>query len=302
MQKSRHRGDVILTRFANPHPRKPRLPAPMGRFSDPQDPLFQALNSSIRFDYRLAPYDLEQSRAHARMLARSGIISDEDLEALERGLDAVREEIDADTFVVSPDDEDIHMAIERRLTEIVGPVGGKLHTARSRNDQVATDVAMLVRAHSLEAQGAAAAADGDARVAGRAPPRLAPARLHPPAARPARLPLAPPARLFLEVPPRPPALQLLHDRDGRPAARRRGARRRQLRHEPDVRGPGARLPAASRRTRSTRSRTATSCSTTCPPRPPAPPISRSSAARSCSGRPRSSASARWPTRSRRARA
>src|SRR6266540_5664924 len=124
----------------------------MGRFTDPQDPLFQALNSSIHFDYRLAPYDLEQSRAHARMLARSGIISDEDLEAIERGLDAVRAEIDADTFVVAEDDEDIHMAIERRLTELAGPVGGKLHTARSRNDQVATDVAMLVRAHSLEAK------------------------------------------------------------------------------------------------------------------------------------------------------
>jgi argininosuccinate lyase len=124
----------------------------MARFTDPQDPLFQALNSSIRFDYRLAPYDLEQSRAHARMLARSNIISDDDLDAIERGLDAVREEIDADTFVVADGDEDIHMAIERRLTEIAGPVGGKLHTARSRNDQVATDVAMLVRAHSLGAQ------------------------------------------------------------------------------------------------------------------------------------------------------
>src|SRR5215212_7091448 len=124
----------------------------MGRFSDPQDPLFQALNSSIRFDYRLAPYDLEQSRAHARMLARSGIITGDDLGELEKGLEAVRSEIDGDTFEVQPDDEDIHMAIERRLTEIAGPVGGKLHTARSRNDQVATDVAMLVRAHALEAK------------------------------------------------------------------------------------------------------------------------------------------------------
>jgi argininosuccinate lyase len=124
----------------------------MGRFRDPQDPLFQALNTSIAFDYRLAPYDLEQSRAHARMLARSGIIGDDDLAEIERGLEAVREESDTDTFAVQEQDEDIHMAIERRLTEIVGPVGGKLHTARSRNDQVATDVAMLVRAHSLEAQ------------------------------------------------------------------------------------------------------------------------------------------------------
>jgi argininosuccinate lyase len=124
----------------------------MGRFRDPQDPLFRALNSSIAFDYRLAPYDLEQSLAHARMLARSGIITDDDLAALERGLGAVRREIEEDRFRVEPDDEDVHMAIERRLTEIAGPVGGKLHTARSRNDQVATDVAMLVRAHTLGAK------------------------------------------------------------------------------------------------------------------------------------------------------
>jgi argininosuccinate lyase len=124
----------------------------MGRFRDPQDPLFQALNSSIAFDYRLAPYDLEQSLAHARMLTRSGIIGDEDLEQIERGLGAVRAEIESDSFVVLEDDEDIHMAIERRLTEIIGPAGGKLHTARSRNDQVATDVAMVVRAHSLDAR------------------------------------------------------------------------------------------------------------------------------------------------------
>jgi len=125
----------------------------MGRFRDPQDPLFQALNSSISFDYRLAPYDIEQSLAHARMLAHSGIIGQDDLAALEKGLAAVRAEIDEDRFEVRPDDEDVHMAIERRLTEIAGPVGGNLHTARSRNDQVATDVAMLVRAHSLEARG-----------------------------------------------------------------------------------------------------------------------------------------------------
>jgi argininosuccinate lyase len=116
----------------------------MGRFSSPQDPLFQALNSSVAFDYRLAPYDLEQSIAHARMLARREIISADDLAEIERGLGTIRQEIDDDTFEVQPEDEDIHMAIERRLTEIVGPVGGKLHTARSRNDQVATDLAMFV--------------------------------------------------------------------------------------------------------------------------------------------------------------
>jgi argininosuccinate lyase len=124
----------------------------MSRFSEDQDPLFQAINSSVSFDYRLAPYDLEQSFAHARMLARAGIIEQADLAEIERGLELVREEIDSDRFEVSPSDEDIHMAIERRLTELVGPVGGKLHTARSRNDQVATDMALFVRAHSLTAR------------------------------------------------------------------------------------------------------------------------------------------------------
>ena len=124
----------------------------MSRFSEGQDPLFQAINTSVGFDYRLAPYDLEGSFAHARMLARCGIIEQAELEEIERGLTLVRDEIDTDAFEVKPGDEDIHMAIERRLTELVGPVGGKLHTARSRNDQVATDVALFVRAHSLSAR------------------------------------------------------------------------------------------------------------------------------------------------------
>src|SRR5919199_2423930 len=124
----------------------------MGRFSSPQDPLFQRLNSSVAFDYRLAPYALEQSGAHARMRASRGIIDSDDLDAIERGLAAIRAEIDDDSFEVRPDDEDIHMAIERRLIELVGAPGGKLHTARSRNDQVATDVALFVRAHALTAK------------------------------------------------------------------------------------------------------------------------------------------------------
>jgi argininosuccinate lyase len=121
----------------------------MSRFADPQDSRFRAINTSIGFDYRLAPHDLDQSIAHARMLARVGILDDDELAELERGLAQVRAEIDEGRFDVKDDDEDIHMAIERRLTEIVGPVGGKLHTARSRNDQVATDVALFVheRAH-----------------------------------------------------------------------------------------------------------------------------------------------------------
>jgi argininosuccinate lyase len=118
----------------------------MSRFAEPQDPAFRALNDSIAFDRRLAPYDVAQSRAHASMLAARRIISAEERDQLHRGLDQVQRELTEGTFPFADDDEDIHMAIERRLTEIAGPVGGKLHTARSRNDQVATDVAMFVRA------------------------------------------------------------------------------------------------------------------------------------------------------------
>jgi argininosuccinate lyase len=121
----------------------------MSRFSIPQDPVFQQLNASIGFDWRLGPYDVEQSRAHAKMLAEAGIVSRQDRDALLNGLDRVEQELETGAFAFRPDDEDIHMAIERRLTEIVGAVGGKLHTARSRNDQVATDMAMFTRAHAL---------------------------------------------------------------------------------------------------------------------------------------------------------
>src|SRR4026209_2733726 len=121
----------------------------MSRFADPQDPRFRAINTSIGFDYRLAPHDLDQSLAHARMLARVGILTEDELTQLERGLAEVRAEIDEQRFEGQDDDEDIHLALERAATEIVGAVGGKLHTARSRNDQVATDVALFVheRAH-----------------------------------------------------------------------------------------------------------------------------------------------------------
>ncbi len=117
----------------------------MSRLSEPQDPDFQKLNSSIDFDRRLWPQDVAQSRAHARMLAARGIIAEEDLGRLLEGLEVVEGELSGGDFPFAPDDEDIHMAIERRLTEIVGPVGGRLHTARSRNDQVVTDLMLYTR-------------------------------------------------------------------------------------------------------------------------------------------------------------
>jgi argininosuccinate lyase len=123
----------------------------MSRFGEEQDPLFRRINSSISFDWRLASFDIEQSKAHARALAKLGVLDDGELEQITEGLDRVGGELDQGAFEFREDDEDIHIAIERRLTELVGPVGGKLHTARSRNDQVATDLALLVRAHSARA-------------------------------------------------------------------------------------------------------------------------------------------------------
>jgi argininosuccinate lyase len=117
----------------------------MSRFSEPQDPAFQALNTSLSFDQRLWPHDIALSRAHATMLAARGIIGDDDRDALLAGLDVVERELSDGRFPFEADDEDIHMAVERRLIEVAGPVGGKLHTARSRNDQVATDVALFCR-------------------------------------------------------------------------------------------------------------------------------------------------------------
>jgi argininosuccinate lyase len=117
----------------------------MSRFSEPQDAVFRRLNASLAFDRRLWPYDIAQSRAHARMLAAQRIIADADRDALLAALDAVEAELVSDAFPFADDDEDIHMAIERRVTEIAGPPGGTLHTARSRNDQVATDVALFTR-------------------------------------------------------------------------------------------------------------------------------------------------------------
>jgi argininosuccinate lyase len=112
------------------------------------------MNSSLGFDRRLWPQDVAQSRAHARMLAARRIITDEDRDAILTGLDAVERELAEERFSFREDDEDIHMAIERRLTELAGPVGGKLHTARSRNDQVVTDLVVYTRERAHEARAA----------------------------------------------------------------------------------------------------------------------------------------------------
>ena len=103
---------------------------------------------SLQFDRRLYRHDIAGSIAHARMLGRQGIIAVEEASSLVRGLEAVRDEIDRGVFVFDAADEDIHMAIEARLFKLVGDVAGKLHTARSRNDQIATDLRMYLRDES----------------------------------------------------------------------------------------------------------------------------------------------------------
>ncbi len=123
----------------------------MSRFRKDPDPRFWRINRSLEFDWALAPYDLDQSQAHAHALRRIGVLDEEELGQMIAGLERVGERMAEHGFAFDPGDEDIHMAVERLLGEEIGPLAGKLHTGRSRNDQVATDVAMAVQAHSLRA-------------------------------------------------------------------------------------------------------------------------------------------------------
>lgn len=116
-----------------------------GRFSDKPAELMQAINVSIGFDKRLALQDLAGSHAHAAMLRKAGVISSEDEAAIQQGLATIGEEIAAGSFPFREEYEDIHMNVEARLRELIGAAAGRLHTARSRNDQVALDFRMWVR-------------------------------------------------------------------------------------------------------------------------------------------------------------
>jgi argininosuccinate lyase len=116
-----------------------------GRFSAGPDAIMEAINASIGFDKRLAEQDIRGSRAHAAMLAAQGIITDSDAEAIREGLLTVLSEIQSGDFAFSTALEDIHMNVEARLKEIIGEPAGRLHTARSRNDQVAVDFRLWVR-------------------------------------------------------------------------------------------------------------------------------------------------------------
>ncbi len=116
-----------------------------GRFAEPVAELVKRYTASVSFDRRLAPHDIRGSLAHARMLAQQGIVGRDDLAAIERGMAAIKHEIETGEFQWSLDDEDVHLNIEKRLTALVGDAGKRLHTGRSRNDQVATDIRLWLR-------------------------------------------------------------------------------------------------------------------------------------------------------------
>jgi argininosuccinate lyase len=116
-----------------------------GRFSETTDPAVERFSASIHFDQALAQYDIRGSIAHARMLGRTGLVPESEVETLVQGLLEIGAEIEAGDFPFDPALEDIHMNIEARLRERVGPAAGRLHTGRSRNDQIATDLALFLR-------------------------------------------------------------------------------------------------------------------------------------------------------------
>src|ERR1700676_998630 len=116
-----------------------------GRFGSGPDPIMEDINASIHFDRHLYRQDIAASKAHAAMLAKKGIIAAQDAKKIAHGLDTILSEIEAGKFAFKRALEDIHMNVESRLADLIGPAAGRLHTARSRNDQVATDFRLWVR-------------------------------------------------------------------------------------------------------------------------------------------------------------
>ena len=129
--------------------RPPRRPAGEkawgGRFRHKTNRLVEAFTVSVAVDRRLYAHDIQGSIAHCKTLGKARVLTASETRTIVRGLESVKTELDRGRFRFTPQDEDIHMAIERRLTELIGPLGGKLHTGRSRNDQVALDVRLYLR-------------------------------------------------------------------------------------------------------------------------------------------------------------
>ena len=130
---------------------KPQAPTAKpwgGRFAEKTASTVEEFTASIQFDARLYRHDIAGSRAHARMLAKQGMISEGERDQILEGLDRIEREIDNNEFVFRPELEDVHMNIEKALVEKIGQAGEKLHTARSRNDQIALDIRLYLREES----------------------------------------------------------------------------------------------------------------------------------------------------------
>ena len=150
-----------------------------GRFAMSPDARLEAFNASVSFDVRMIREDIRASIAHARMLGRQGIITPADAEAIINGLWTILDEVDRDVFVLEIADEDVHTGVERRLRELIGATAGKLHTGRSRNDQVASDLRFWTRGALVEiASGLVAFAGGLLNVAARYPDAVMPGYTH----------------------------------------------------------------------------------------------------------------------------
>ncbi len=203
-----------------------------GRFASGPDAIMTAINASIGFDQRLYAQDIAGSRAHAAMLAATGIITPSDAETIGEGLLTVLSEIEEGRFTFRTDLEDIHLNIESRLTEIVGEPGKRLHTGRSRNDQVATDFRLWVRDQCDAAISGLTALMQAFLAQAEAGCRLGHARLYPSANRPARHLGPPHAGLCRDAGTRPFPLCRCPQADERMPARRRRAGRNLLPDRP----------------------------------------------------------------------
>ena len=196
-----------------------------GRFGSDPDPIMEEINASIDFDRHLYRQDIAASKAHAAMLAKTGIITAQDAKRIAHGLDTILSEIEAGKFTFKRALEDIHMNVESRLAELIGPAAGRLHTARSRNDQVATDFRLWVRDCDRRHRRGACRLSARAGREGARARRDRDAGLHPSADGAAGDLRPSSARLCRDGGARPRPLRRRAGAAQRKPARRRGARR-----------------------------------------------------------------------------
>ena len=231
-----------------------------GRFSEETDRSVEAFTASIDIDKRLYAYDIEGSIAHCRMLEKASVITPEEMSQMLEGLGRIQREIEHGDFAFDDSLEDIHMHVEARLVHQVGKPAQKLHTARSRNDQVALDLRLYLQGRDPPDHRGAGRPAAGRRGAGRSQHRRDHAGLHAPAAGPAGPVLPPSDGLLRDVDPGRPALRGRAQAHRRHAPGNRGPGRHHLPHRSALHGGAARFSERFRETASTRCPTGTSSS------------------------------------------